>query len=61
MLSKRVGCLGLSVANYSLNRRGLAVCPRNNLILKAGVDSDVIHSINSSSCDLFKTGGFTCP
>ena len=44
-----------------LNRRGLAVCPRNNLILKAGVDSDVIHSINSSSCDLFKTGGFVMP
>lgn len=44
-----------------LNRRGLAVCPRVNLISNVGVGSDATHTFNDKSRTFLKTGGFKKP
>lgn len=44
-----------------LNHRGLAVCPRNNLISNVGVGADVTHTCNDISRTFLKTGGFARP
>ena len=44
-----------------LNRRGLSVCPRNNLIPDVGVGVDATHTCNDTSRTFLKTGGFERP
>lgn len=44
-----------------LNRNGLSICPRINLISNIGVGFDASHTINDCSRTFLKTGGFLLP
>ena len=44
-----------------LNSRGLAVCPRVNLISNVGVGSDATHTFNDKSRTFLQTGSFKKP